>query len=876
MPKTNTYNKKSQKEDMSEAPQVEELLKNLEFHKSIQRITNRIGTAETIREITVDIKEDIRKLFNIYILTIYAIDKAKKEIFTLKSDGVKTKEIRFPIDYSTFAGYVAKKKKMIHITDAYNAREIRRINDGLRFDDSHDEKTGILTGQIIASPIVYDGIVVGVMEIMNKKGGETIDDYSHIFLDEIESYLAKAFFMLLDFSQAGQIHSIKFEKLIQDGIVTADQMDRAVKQSFATKTDLATILMVQYNVSKSDIGAALEDHFSCPFRAYSDDLPVMPDLLNGLEKLSLVNMLWFPLNVVKGKIHVLIEDPSSHTRKREIEKILETDSVVYEVALAGDILKLIDRFYPKTDEDDDTWAGERSRRLFSVDSPEPDNMVLSQPAIDAPPDVTTKQKSVSIPPPLPKAAPPNDIDTTPGIEPAAFSAAEPEPKPLLQTLSSTEAKLQEEQTIPDTTPPLGDMRPNDDVNDTLGSPAKVATQADNQVLPLLTDIIFEACSRRASDIHFEPDPANKNVNLRIRIDGQCLKHQTLSHEEYEKITDQVKLLANLNVENHSIIQNGKLKLKRPSGDEIQMRVTFIPTNAVTEDTVIHISSKARKIPLELLGLSEASYAELVNILRQPRGMIFIVGPAGAGMNTTLHACLDNINTPEKKIWTAEESIEIRQNGLRQVLVDPRKGLDFPSVLRSFLNADPDVIMASQVHDPETAGICMEASLKRHLVLSTLWAESIIDAIEKCLDMGINPLVFADAMLSIVEQRLIKTLCPKCKEPYNPGHEEYEELAQMYGKDAFDKLNIPYSNHFNLFRPRGCDDCHQTGYSGRMCVSENLIFTAGIKRMIRRKESPESIYQAAVAGGMTTLLQDGISKVLQGHSDPRQIRLVCLK
>jgi len=876
MPKTNTYIKKSQKEDLSEAPQVEELLKNLEFHKSIQRITNRIGSAETIRDIIVDIKEDIRKLFNIYILTIYVIDKAKKEIFTLQNDGVKTKEIRFPIDYSTFAGYVAKKKKMLHITDAYNTREIRRINDALRFDDSRDEKTGILTGQIIASPIVHDGIIVGVMEIMNKKGGETIDDYSHIFLDEIESYLAKAFFMQLDFTQAGQMHSIKFEKLIQDGVVTADQMDRALKQYFATKVDLATILMEQYNVSKSDIGAALADHFSCPFRAYSDDMPVMRDLLNGLEKLSLVNMLWFPLNVVKGKIHVLTEDPSSHSRKREIEKILETDSVVYEVALAGDILKLIDRFYPQTDEDEETRAGEASRRLFSVDSSEPDKMVLSRPAIDAPPDVTIEPKSVSIPPPVPEATPSDDIATTPGIEPAAFSAAEPEPKPLLQALSSTEAKLQEEQTIPDNTPPLRDMRQSADVNDTPGSPAKGATLAEMQVLPLLTDIIFEACSRHASDIHFEPDPANKNVKLRIRIDGQCLKHQALTHEEYEKITDQVKLLANLNLKNHSIIQNGKLKLKRPSGDEIQMRVTFIPTHAGPEDAVIHISSKARKIPLELLGLSEARYTELVNILRQPRGMIFIVGPAGAGMNTTLHACLDNINTPEKKIWTAEESIEITQNGLRQVLVDPRKGLDFPSVLRSFLNADPDVIMASQVQDPETAGLCMEASLKKHLVLSTLWAESIIDAIEKCLGMGISHLVFADAMLSIVEQRLIKTLCPKCKGKYHPGYEEYEELAQMYGIDAFDKLNIPYSDHFNLFRPRGCDDCGQTGYSGRMCVSEIFIFTAVIKRMIRRQESPDWIYQAAVTRGMTTLLQDGISKVLQGHSDSRQIRLACLK
>ena len=253
MSKTGTFIKKSLKEEISEAPQVEELLKNLEFHKSIQRITSRINSAENIREIIVDIKEDIRKLFNIYVLTIYVVDKAKKEIFTLQNGGTKTKEIRLPIDNTTFAGYVARKKKMLHVSDAYNVREIRRINDALRFDDSLDEKTGILTGQIIASPILYDGNILGVMEIMNKKNGETIDDYSHIFLDEIESCLAKAFFMMLDFEQAGHKRGERYEKLIHDGIVTPEQMNYAIKASFATKEDVATILMERYNISKEYI-----------------------------------------------------------------------------------------------------------------------------------------------------------------------------------------------------------------------------------------------------------------------------------------------------------------------------------------------------------------------------------------------------------------------------------------------------------------------------------------------------------------------------------------------------------------------------------------------------------------------------------------------
>lgn len=872
MSKINTYNKKSQKEEISEAPQVEELLKNLEFHKAIQSITNRINSAVTLREIVIDIKEDIRKLFNIHILTLYLIDKAKKEIFTLQNDGNETKEIRFPIDYSTFAGCVAQKKKMLHIADAYNEREIRKINDALRFDDSLDENTGITTSQIIASPILHDGAILGVMEIINKKNGETIDDYNQIFLDEIEGCLAKAFFLQLNFAQASQKHGAKFDKLIRDGVITSEQMDNALKEAFKEKADPATILMEQYNVSKSAIGTALAGYFSCPFTVYSDDMPVVRNLLAGIEKSSLVNLRWIPLKVVKGKIHVLIDDPSDQAKKREIEDILETNSIQYIVALAADILKLIDRSYAEQEEE--AQAYEKFEEMPEVHPFLQDKPISTRPEIDniiTHPDTKTARESTIITEPEPKIS-------APETKPLEAVVPEPAPSPArpVQNLSTSKAKPQEEQIIAGEMAPLRDIHQRVEAKYISEKSDVVIPKPEIPILPSLTNIIYEACIRRASHIHFEPDPANKNVTLRIRIDGQCLTRQILTDSEYEKVMDEIKILANLDVKNRSIIQNGKLKLKRPSGDEINMRVALIPTQAGQEDTVIHIESKAKKTPLELLGLSADNYTELVNILRQPRGMVFVVGPAGQSMTTTLHACLENINTPEKKIWTAEESVEIIQNGLRQVPIDPQKGFDFPRVLRSFLSADPDVIMASWIPDLETANICMEASIKGRLVLSALWAESIIDAIEKCLDMGINHLVLADAMLAMVEQRLLKALCLKCKEKYHPSQEEYEDLAEIYGKDAFDKLNIPYSNNFNLFRPKGCDDCGKTGYTGQMCVSEIFIFTPQIKRLIRRKESPESIYQTAIAKGMTTLLQDGISKVLQGYIDPRQVRLACLK
>ncbi len=874
MPKITTYNKKSQKEEISEAPQVEELLKNYEFHKDIQNITNRINTADTLREIVVDIKEDIRKLFNIHLLTLYLIDKGKKEIFTLQSDGAKTKEIRFPIDYSTFAGYVAQKNRLLHIADAYHEREIRKINDALSFDTTLDNNTGVTTGQIIASPIQHDGIIVGVMEIMNKKDGETIDEYRQIFLDEIGGCLAKAFFQKLDFSQSNLKYSSKMDKLIRDGVITSEQIDKAQKEAFETKADLATILMDRYKISKSAIGAALSEYFSCPFTAYSDEMPVMHNLLAGIEKSSLVNMLWFPLKVVKGKILVLVDDPSDYSKKREIERIMETNSIQYIVALPVDILKLIDRSYSELDAK--ATSSKKNEPMSSV-KPFPLNEIASpRPPIDdriAKPDIKIAPESMIIPKPEPWDTPQPKVALQNVVVSSQENKPADTPEYPLHNLSESEGLQQETTAITAETDPPPNIH---QMNEVPEKPDVVMPKPESSGSSLLTHIVCDACSRHASDIHFEPDPVNKNVSLRIRIDGQCLKHQILTDSEYEKLTDEIKVLANLNVKNRAIIQNGKLKLKRPSGEEINMRVAVIPTRVGMEDTVIHIAAKTKKLPLELLGLSENNYNDLINILRQPRGMILIVGPAGAGITTTLHACLENINSPENKIWTVEEPVEIIQNGLRQVPVDPQQGFDFPGVLRSLIHADPDVIMVSQIHDLETAGLCMEASLKGRLVLSTIRAESIIDTIERCLDIGINHLLFADAMLSIVEQRLIKALCPKCKEKYYPSREEYEELAELYGKEAFDKLNIPYSDHLSFFRPRGCDDCGQTGYKGRMCVSAIFIFTPQIKRMIRRKENPESIYQTAIAGGMTTLLQDGISKVFQGFSDQRQVRLACLK
>jgi type II secretory ATPase GspE/PulE/Tfp pilus assembly ATPase PilB-like protein len=277
-----------------------------------------------------------------------------------------------------------------------------------------------------------------------------------------------------------------------------------------------------------------------------------------------------------------------------------------------------------------------------------------------------------------------------------------------------------------------------------------------------------------------------------------------------------------------------------------------------------------------MGMSERNFREMTSIINKPYGMVLVVGPTGSGKTTTLHAALHEINTPDKKIWTAEDPVEITQYGLRQVQVQPKIGFDFAAAMRAFLRADPDVIMVGEMRDFETAKTGVEASLTGHLVFSTLHTNSAPETIVRLLDMGIDPLNFADALLGILAQRLVRTLCKKCKQAYHPQRSEFDEIVQVYGEKYFKKLNLSYNDDLVLYRPKGCDACDNTGYKGRMGIHELLVATDEIKRLVQKHATVEEIRAIGMEQGMTTLLQDGLFKAFQGHTDIRQVERVCIK
>jgi type II secretory ATPase GspE/PulE/Tfp pilus assembly ATPase PilB-like protein len=291
---------------------------------------------------------------------------------------------------------------------------------------------------------------------------------------------------------------------------------------------------------------------------------------------------------------------------------------------------------------------------------------------------------------------------------------------------------------------------------------------------------------------------------------------------------------------------------------------------------MRILTAGKLIPLEAQGLTKRNYKELLKLCEKPYGIILVVGPTGSGKTTMLHAALRYINTPDRKIWTAEDPIEITQRGLRQVQVHSKIGFDFAAAMRSFLRSDPDVIMVGEMRDYETAKIAVEASLTGHLVYSTLHTNSAPETITRLLDMGIDPFNFSDSLLGILAQRLVKTLCKKCREAYHPTDEEYKEIVRAYGKKLFDKLNVPGAKSLNLYRPKGCDSCENSGYKGRMGIHELLINTDANKRLILKRATIETIRESAISEGMRTLLQDGISKAIIGLTDLKQVFRACIK
>jgi len=754
--------------------QITQLEEKLNLRKRLQDITNRINAAQNLKQILVDLRDDILNLFDAHSITIYVANRQRNEIYAMFLAGSELKQIRLPINNQSISGYVANNRKAVNIIDAYHDDELKKIDGELNFDSSWDKKSGFRTREVLAVPILYEDNLMGVVQILNKQSGGQFTAEDQGFLEEIADVLGIAF---INQERITKKRRTRFSGLISHGIIKEEDLEKAIEEAQNNRQTVEDYLIKEMNVSKESIGTSLEDFYNCRFVQFSDKQPVPFDLLKNLKEEYLRRELWVPLEKKDGEIRIIIDDPNNIIKRDMIENLLKSRKVVYDVALYEDIIQYINHFFQ-----------------------------------------TEGAANTSI----------SDI---------------------IGRLDMEEEVFEEDDEY---------------------------SESDSIIMQLVNRIINDAYSRNASDIHIEPNLAKKNVEVRYRVDGALMIYQSVPFSYRSAMVSRIKIMSNLDITERRIPQDGKIKFRRPRGDEIELRVATIPTQGALEDVVMRILAKGETMPLEDMGLVKRNFDCLTDVIAKPYGMVLVVGPTGSGKTTTLHAALHHINKPDTKIWTAEDPVEITQYGLRQVQVAPKIGFDFAAAMRAFLRADPDVIMVGEMRDYETAKTGVEASLTGHLVFSTLHTNSAPETIVRLLDMGIDPLNFADSLLGILAQRLVRTLCKNCKEEYHPTREEFDELVHSYGEEHFAKLNISYSDDLKLLRAVGCNKCDKTGYKGRMGIHELIVSTDEIKRLIQQHASIEQIRDVAMSEGMTTLLQDGIAKVFQGYTDFNQVRRVCIK
>jgi type II secretory ATPase GspE/PulE/Tfp pilus assembly ATPase PilB-like protein len=428
-----------------------------------------------------------------------------------------------------------------------------------------------------------------------------------------------------------------------------------------------------------------------------------------------------------------------------------------------------------------------------------------------------------------------------------------------------------------------------------GAADEVSAAADNELVKLVNKVIVDAYNQQASDIHIEPYPGKAKTEIRFRKDGSLAPYIEVPASYRAAIAARIKIMCDLDISEKRKPQDGKIKFKKFGPLDIELRVATIPTAGGVEDIVMRILAAGEPIALEKMGFSAPNLERLQATVSKPYGLFFVCGPTGSGKTTTLHSVLKFLNTPDTKIWTAEDPVEITQKGLRQVQVNRKAGLDFSVVMKAFLRADPDIIMVGEMRDKETTSTGIEASLTGHLVFATLHTNSAPESIIRLLDMGMDPFNFSDALLGILAQRLAKRMC-SCKQPYTPEPAELTAFLREYCEELMNtpkfkadpkgSMEAVYKDwvrqHGNdkgqltFWKPVGCDKCGGSGFKGRCGLHELLIATDRLKKLIQEHARVAEMLAQCLEDGMRTLKQDGMEKCLSGITHIKEVRAVCIK
>lgn len=390
-----------------------------------------------------------------------------------------------------------------------------------------------------------------------------------------------------------------------------------------------------------------------------------------------------------------------------------------------------------------------------------------------------------------------------------------------------------------------------DFTETEAAEAMVAEDDDSApVIKLVNLVMSEAVSMRASDIHVEP--FEDRVRIRYRIDGELIERDSPPRRLLGAIVSRIKIMARMDIAEKRRPQDGRIKA-RIAGREFDMRVSILPTNHGQAIVLRILDRENIRIGIRNLGFSEEKYRTFQNIIRRPNGIFLVTGPTGSGKTTTLYSALGELNRPDRKIITAEDPVEYYLPGINQVEVRSSIGLSFDKIIRAMLRQAPNVILVGEIRDAETADMAIQASLTGHLVFSTLHTNDAPSSITRLIDMGVQPFLVASSVMAVMAQRLVRVVCPKCKEPYKPDQTELEHF----------EITPEQAAASTFTRGKGCNHCQHTGFRGRIAVFEMMTMNPTIREMTFRSEPTQNIRRQARLFGMKTLVEDAKDKALQG-------------
>jgi len=744
-----------------------------EFVRQLAGLYKQLKFSKNLKKAMKEVEGSILELMGCKMFTIFqSVDNGKEIVAsfmgdTRPHDDSERIEIRVPFTPTSLAGYVALSQRSLLVEDVYDAETLTEIHGRLQWDKSFSESQGLFFKSMIVVPI-KDDILLGVVQLIRFKDDPVFSNTDLKHAQILAQMLAKQFRSEFQSTQG------PYDYLVQQGKLTAKDLDEVEKGVSLYGGTISKMLMEDYKVEPQEIGKSLELYYRTPYLGYDPNIVLPVDLMENLGASYLRANLWVPVAGSKEEVTILISDPSNYQKIMEIQGILNARNYVFRVGLPEDILKFLGG--GQEEEEDDEGFDEVFKSLQEEGGIELDNA--------------------------------------------------------------------------------------DDDGDDSESAAETSG-----IIQLVNRIIVESDRLGGSDIHIEPAKDKNPGIVRVRVDGICREILKVPSEHTGALIARIKVMSRLDISERRLPQDGKCKLKI-RGRALELRVATVPT-VNGESAVLRLLAAGSAMPLEKMGLAPRNMENLLEAAKHPHGLLLVVGPTGSGKTTTLHAVLGYLNQPDRKIWTAEDPVEITQPGLQQVQMQPKIGFTFATAMRAFLRADPDIILIGEMRDHETAAIGIEASLTGHLVLSTLHTNSAPETITRLLDLGLDPVNFSDALLAILAQRLMRTLCGKCKEPYKPEEKELNHLIEQYGTEHFKELGLN-TDEIELCRAVGCDECGDTGYKGRCGVHELLVGTHELQSMIYKKADLADLEKQAIKDGMRTLKQDGIHKIFLGLTDYEQL------